>query len=187
MMNSRSSTAVSGKWPLSCRSRSPAASTRFCVVNRNLERMGDAAVNIAERTHSLAGHTDLIARTHIREMGEVAGVMINDAMKAFLEVDVTVAHGVAVRDSVIDEFDQQNFELLTDTMREHSELVEAASHLLIVSRNLERLADEATNIAEEAVFVSDAKIVKHGGWGRPEQQDDDEDGATAASSNGSDG
>jgi phosphate transport system protein len=135
-------------------------------VNRNLERMGDAAVNIAERIDVLAAHADLIGRTHMLEMGEVSREMIRDAIEAFTEMDVAKAHSVAVRDNIIDEFDQQNFEILIGIMKQTPEIVEAASHLRIVSRNLERVADEATNIAEEAVFVADAKIVKHRGFGK---------------------
>lgn len=141
-------------------------------VNRNLERMGDAAVNIAERIPLLAQHTDLVARTYIFDMGEVAAEMIKDSLQAFMEADVSIARSVVMRDNIIDEQDLRNFDLLTDIMREHPELVEAASHLLMVSRNLERLADEATNIAEEAVFIADAKIVKHRGWGRPDRKED---------------
>lgn len=138
-------------------------------VNRNLERMGDAAVNIAERIELLRPHTGLVVRTQIPDMGTVAGGMIKDAIQAFVDIDVSIAHGVVVRDTIIDEQDRQNFDTLTGIMREEPDLVEAASHLLMVSRNIERLADEATNIAEEAVFVADAKIVKHKGWGRPDR------------------
>ncbi len=148
-------------------------------VNRNLERMGDAAVNIAERIHLLQQHGDIVSRTHVREMGEVATAMIKDALTAFTEADVSIARSVVVRDNIIDEQDQQNFDLLTDIMRGHPDLVEAASHLLMISRNLERLADEATNIAEEAVFVADAKIVKHRGWGRPDRSEDGDVAAPA--------
>ncbi|MBE0645341.1 MAG: phosphate signaling complex protein PhoU [Bacteroidetes bacterium] len=155
-------------------------------VNRNLERMGDAAVNIAERIPLLEPHTELVTRTHIGVMGEVATAMIKDALTAFTEADVAVARSVVVRDNIIDEQDLQNFDILTDIMREHPELVEAASHLLMISRNLERLADEATNIAEEAVFVADAKIVKHRGWGRPDRNEDGNPTApTADGDNGS--
>ncbi len=154
-------------------------------VNRNLERMGDAAVNIAERIVLLAPHQDLVTRTHIRDMGEVAVAMISDAMRAFTELDVAVARSVVVRDNIIDEYDQRNFEILTDIMREQPEVVEAASHLLLVSRNIERLADEATNISEEAVFVSDARIVKHRGWGRSDGTPDaSAEAGDAGASNG---
>ncbi|MDT8324994.1 MAG: phosphate signaling complex protein PhoU [Bacteroidota bacterium] len=135
-------------------------------VNRNLERMGDAAVNIAERIEVLAPHADLVTRTRVLEMGDVAAEMIRDTIEAFVDIDVARARSVAIRDNIIDEYDAQNFDVLIGLMKESPENVEAASHLLIVSRNLERIADEATNIAEEAVFVADAKIVKHKGFGK---------------------
>lgn len=143
-------------------------------VNRNLERIGDGAVNIAERAAVLNAHPGLVNETRILEMGTVAVEMIRDALRAFLETDVGLARGVAMRDNVIDEYDSQNFEILTGIMAGDSSLIEAASHLLMVSRNIERIADEATNIAEEAVFVADAKIVKHGGWGMNPYEDEDE-------------
>ncbi|PLX27477.1 MAG: phosphate transport system regulatory protein PhoU [Ignavibacteria bacterium] len=143
-------------------------------VNRNLERMGDAAVNIAERVAMIAPHAELIQKTQVVKMGEVAADMIRDAMKAFVNVDVGLARSVAVRDSVVDEFDQQNFDRLTARMKKSPDLAEAASHLLLVSRNIERLADEATNIAEETVFIADAKFVKHQGWGQKIAEDDQE-------------
>ncbi|MCB2205431.1 phosphate signaling complex protein PhoU [bacterium] len=135
-------------------------------VNRNLERMGDAAVNIAERIDALSLHAELVAQTKVLEMGHVAAEMLRDSIDAFAELDVAKAHSVAVRDNVIDAFDLQNFDVLIGLMKESPDNVEAASHLLLVSRNLERIADEATNISEEAVFVSDAKIVKHKGFGK---------------------
>lgn len=140
-------------------------------VNRNLERMGDAAVNIAERVALIAPHAELIKKTQVVKMGKEAAEMIHDAMQAFTSVDVGLARSVAVRDSVVDEYDQQNFDRLTARMKKDPSLAEAASHLLLVSRNLERLADEATNIAEETVFIADAKFVKHRGWGKPLEEE----------------
>lgn len=144
-------------------------------VNRNLERIGDGAVNIAERVAVLAEHPSLVAKTHIQHMGEVTAAMIKDALQAFLETDVAMARGVAMRDNVIDEYDTQNFEILTGLMYQDPTLIEAGSRLLMVSRDLERLADEATNIAEEAVFVADAKIVKHRGWGMHAFEEEEEE------------
>lgn len=135
-------------------------------VNRNLERMGDSAVNIAERIPLLAPRADLLARTRVLDMGKVAAGMIRDTIEAFSDIDVAKARSVAVRDNIIDAFDMQNFDILIGLMKESPDNVEAGSHLLIVSRNLERIADEATNIAEEAVFVADARIVKHEGFGK---------------------
>lgn len=143
-------------------------------VNRHLERIGDGAVNIAERVAVLAPHPALLRQTRVFEMGEVAAGMIQDSVAAFLRADITLARGVALRDSVIDEYDAQNFEILTGVMKQDSALVEAASHLLMLTRNLERMADEATNIAEAAVFLAEAKIVKHGGWAAHFEEDGSE-------------
>lgn len=134
------------------------------AVNRNLERIGDGAVNIAERITVLAAHPGLVRQSRIFEMGEVATGMVADSVAAFLHADINLARTVALRDAVIDEYDAQNFVILTGVMKQDSSLVEASSHLLMVSRNLERMADEATNIAEAAVFLAEAKIVKHGRW-----------------------
>lgn len=133
-------------------------------INRHLERIGDGAVNIAERVPLLAGNAPLIQRSRVLEMGALVESMIRDALQAFLGSDVATARAVAMRDNVIDECDARNFEILTGIMSDDPSQIQAASHLMMVSRNLERIGDEATNIAEEAVFVADAKIVKHGGW-----------------------
>lgn len=148
-------------------------------INRYLERIGDGAVNIAERVTVLAAHPALVRQTRVFEMGEVATGMIQDSVASFLHADINIARGVALRDSIMDEYDAQNFEILTGVMKQDTALVEASSHLLMVSRNLERIADEATNIAEAAVFLAEAKIVKHGRWGM-HFEDENPDGSADA-------
>jgi phosphate transport system protein len=134
------------------------------AINRNLERIGDYAVNIAEQTRPLSNLPPALGRTRIVEMARAAEQMVFDALQAFINNDVELARGVALNDNVVDAIDRETFELLTRLAGEDPSLAEVCMRLLLVARNVERLADEATNIAEEVIFVVDAKIVKHRNW-----------------------
>lgn len=134
------------------------------AINRNLERIGDYAVNIAEQTRPLSNLPPALGRTRIVEMARAAEQMVFDALQAFINNDVELARGVSLNDNVVDAIDRETFELLTRLAGEDPSLAEVCMRLLLVARNVERLADEATNIAEEVIFVVDAKIVKHRNW-----------------------
>jgi phosphate transport system protein len=131
------------------------------TVNHELERIGDIAVNIAERAPVLAPEGDLLRRVRLDEMAEIARIMVRDALEAFLAGDPKLATRVLETDDVVDRMDRHAFQLLVRGMQSGEAPVEAASHMMILSRHLERLADHATNIAEVAVFLVNAKVVKH--------------------------
>lgn len=133
-------------------------------INNNFERIGDLAVNIAERTLTLAILPDVLSRTRILEMGKQAEQMVVKALDAFINNDVELARAVLAMDTIVDQLDQVNFQTLLSIMTEDKALIEPCSHLVIVSRNIERLADQATNISEEVVFLVDAEIIKHRNW-----------------------
>ena len=133
-------------------------------INNNFERIGDLAVNIAERTHPLATLPDVLSRTRILEMGFQAEKMVVKALDAFINNDVELARAVLAMDTIVDQLDQNNFQTLLSIMTEDKALIEPCSNLIIVSRNIERFADQATNISEEVVFLVDAEIIKHRNW-----------------------
>jgi phosphate transport system protein len=130
-------------------------------INNELERIGDIAVNLAERVEPLALHADLVRSASLREMAEAAREMVRGAIDSFVNNDPALARKVLESDDYVDKMDREIFAQMTKAMKESPELVEAASHIVILSRHIERLADHATNIAEDVVFLVNAKIVKH--------------------------
>ena len=131
------------------------------TINHELERIGDIAVNLAERTESLRGHSDLLKSTNLVAMATHARQMVKDAIDAFVNNDAELARRICEEDDIVDEENRAILGQLTDKIKGDPALVEAGMHTLILSRHLERLADHATNIAEDVIFVVDAKIIKH--------------------------
>jgi len=131
------------------------------AINSQLERIGDIAVNIAERVEPLAPHRDFLLGTRLAEMSDIARIMVRDSLDAFVRGDAALASRVLVSDDVVDKLDGGLFRSLVGAMKERHDLIEAAAHCLILSRHIERLADHATNIAEDVIFIVDARQVKH--------------------------
>jgi len=137
-------------------------------INVQLERIGDIAVNVAERTEPLVPFNDFLKRTRLLEMAQIARIMVRDSLDAFMTGNAVLAERVLASDDVVDSLNQSIFFGLVKQMQGQAELVEPGAHMLILSRHLERLADHATNIAEDVIFVVHAKLVKHGAreqWG----------------------
>ena len=130
-------------------------------INLQLERMGDIAVNVAERTGPLVPFGDFLKRTRLPEMSQIARIMARDSLEAFVSGDTVLAERVLASDDVVDSLNRSIFVSLVKHMQEQSALVEPGAHMLILSRHLERLADHATNIAEDVIFLVRAELVKH--------------------------
>lgn len=131
------------------------------MINSDLERMGDIAVNISERAESLTGYNELMKNMRVDEMSTKVQRIIKMSIDCFVNGDAELAKEVIRVDSEIDKLDSQIFDLLTTEMRNDPELIIPCSHILTLTRNIERLADHATNIAEDVIFLIDAKIIKH--------------------------
>jgi phosphate transport system protein len=130
-------------------------------INDDLERIGDQAVNIAENAMKLLPHPPLKPLIDIPRMAEIAQRMTRDALDAFVNRDAALARTVLERDDEVDSLKDQVFrELLTYMMADPGTIARALS-LVLVSRNLERIADHATNIAEDVIFLVEAKDVRH--------------------------
>ena len=130
-------------------------------INNNMERISDLAVNIAERVESLYALPDILSQTKLLRMATYAMEMVVKSFDSFINNDVQLARQVLKMDDEVDLYDRENFRILIDIMTKDSSYIVPCSHLLMVNRNIERLADQATNIAEEVVFVIDAEIIKH--------------------------
>jgi phosphate transport system protein len=142
-----------------------AADLRFITsamrINTELERIGDQAVNIAERVISLNQEPQLKPYIDIPRMAEITQSMVKDVLDAFVNGDAQLARSVCERDDQIDALNDQVFrELMTYTIADPKTITRAV-HLVIVSRCLERIADHATNIAEGVIFMVKALVIKH--------------------------
>ena len=130
-------------------------------INNDLERMGDQAVNIAERTIELLKEPLLKPLIDIPRMAEVAQQMVKDSLDAFVRYDVSLAKAVCGRDDEVDRYDDQIFRELLTYMMEDPKVITRSVNLILVSRHLERIADHATNIAEDVIYLAEGQNIKH--------------------------
>jgi phosphate transport system protein len=130
-------------------------------INGDLERIGDQASNIAQRTRALAGIQHIELPIDIPDMGEKVGVMIRSALQSLLEADARLAEQVLAMDDEVDDINHLVQADLTELMQNRPEISGQALNAIIVSRNLERAADHATNIAEDVIFWVRGSDVRH--------------------------
>lgn len=139
---------------------------RFIVsairIAGDLERVGDHAVNIAQSALRMVDlRTGVAAPPEIAEMAQRSRKMLSDALDAVVRLDGTLGRDVCKRDDQVDELHESVFRILLTHMMEDPSTISAALELLLVSRNLERVADLATNVAEDAVYLAEGKTIKH--------------------------
>jgi len=135
--------------------------TAAMKINTDLERMGDQAVNIAERATSLNQEPPLKPYIDIPRMAEIAQTMVRDVLDSFVKRDSKLARSVLERDDLVDGLNHQVFRELLTFMISDPASIRRSAHLMIVCRCLERIADHATNIAEDVIFMVEARVVKH--------------------------
>jgi len=142
-----------------------AADLRFITsamrINIELERIGDLAVNIAERVISLNQEPQLKPYIDIPRMAKITQSMVKDVLDAFVNGDTNLARAVCERDDQVDALNDQVFRELLTYMMADPKTITRAVHLIIVSRCLERIADHTTNIAEGVIFMVKALVIKH--------------------------
>ena len=142
-----------------------AADLRFITsamrINTELERIGDQAVNIAERVIALNQEPQLKPYIDLPRMAEITQSMVKDVLDAFVNRDPQLARSVCERDDQVDALNDQVFRELLTYMISDPQTITRAVHLILVSRCLERIADHATNIAEGVIFMVKALVIKH--------------------------
>ncbi len=142
-----------------------AADLRFITaamkISADLERIGDLAVNIAERTLELLTYPELKPLIDIPRMAELAQAMVRDALNAFISGDADLARDVCLRDDLVDKLNAQIFRELLTYMIEDPQTITVAVDLILVGRHLERIADHATNIGEDVIYMVRGKTIKH--------------------------
>jgi phosphate transport system protein len=144
----------------------PAASdlrfiTTSLKITTDLERIGDNAVNICERALELSQEPQLKPYIDIPRMAAIAQSMVKDSVDAFMRDDTDLAAGVIERDDEVDVLNYQIYRELLSYMVEDPGMISRATRILFVSKNLERVADHATNIAEMVVYMVKGRTIRH--------------------------
>ncbi|HLY99243.1 MAG TPA: phosphate signaling complex protein PhoU [Candidatus Angelobacter sp.] len=133
-----------------------------CIkINADLERVGDQAVNIAERVLDLSRHPKSSVNADIARMATLSINMVREALNAFLTADADIAQGILEKDDLVDNMNREIFEAADHSMTHSMETHRHALDTLLVARNLERVADHATNIAEDVIFWVRGADVRH--------------------------
>jgi phosphate transport system protein len=130
-------------------------------INGDLERIGDQSTNIASRTLALGSLPSISLPVDIQTMGDKVGIMIRRAIQALLEGDSKLAETVLAMDDEVDEMNRVIQSELVEVMKQHPQVAEQSLNAIIISRNLERAADHATNIAEDVIFWIKGNDVRH--------------------------
>jgi phosphate transport system protein len=130
-------------------------------INSDLERIGDQSANIVQRARSLKDAPQISLPVDIQTMSEKVGVMIRTAIQALLEADAKLAESVLTMDDEVDEMNRSVQTELIGVMQQHALVSEQALNAILISRNLERAADHATNIAEDVIFWVRGSDVRH--------------------------
>lgn len=135
--------------------------TSAMKIGSDLERIGDLAVNIAERTLELLKFPQLKPLIDIPRMAEMSQEMVRDALNAFVNGDADLAKNVCERDDQVDQLNNQIFRELLTFMMADATTIPRAVDLILVGRHLERIADHATNIGEDVIYMVRGKTIKH--------------------------
>ena len=142
--------------------------TMTMKISNDLERVGDHAVNIAEQVEHLLSARIFPALPEIEEMARVASEMLKDSLNSFVRADSALARDVVLRDDRVDELHDNVFRILLTHMMEDPRKIGPGMDLFLVSSNLERIADLATNVAEDVVYLVEGHTIKHHAEGRHE-------------------
>ncbi len=145
-----------------------AVDLRFLVavikINNDLERIADEAVNIAERVANISGKQDGAFPFDYSYMAGIAEDMLKKSLDALVNLDVDLAFKVVTLDDEVDDLHATAYDLIKKEMQKMPDMAGALINLYLISRHLERIADHATNIAEEVIYLVEGEIVRHGNY-----------------------
>lgn len=127
----------------------------------DLERVADLGVNIAERANGLRQYPEILVPEKLETMAGVALTMLRDSIDALVAVDTHLAREVCARDDQVDQLNDRITQELVEAMRRWPQLVRPSMHLFSATRQIERVADHATNIAEGVVYLAEGEIIRH--------------------------
>jgi phosphate transport system protein len=135
--------------------------TSILKINSDLERMADLAANIAERVYGLATSPPVPIPAGLRPMADLTSSMLRDSLDAFMNLDASLAKRVCRLDDQIDKYNRENIVEIINFMKNAPNNVEPGLNLFSAVRQLERIADHATNIAEDVVYLVEGAIIRH--------------------------
>lgn len=145
-----------------------AVDLRFLVavikINNDLERIGDEAVNIARRVRNIAAKDERIYAFDYSAMADKVEAMLRMGLDALVNMDLDLAFKVVTMDDAVDELHGEAYDQIKKVMPENPKRVGTMINLYLISRHLERIADHATNIAEEVIYLIEGEIVRHGNY-----------------------
>jgi len=141
--------------------------TAAIKINNDLERMGDLAVSIAERALSLMDQPPVTSSIDIPHMASLTESMVRKSLDAFVKNDPDLARSVLISDDAVDDLRDAIYQELIETMKQTPDAVPQCVSLMFVARNLERIADHATNIAEDVLYLVKGIDVRHHAETRP--------------------
>jgi phosphate transport system protein len=130
-------------------------------INNDLERIGDEAVNIAERVEGVSKMEPISAPFDFTLMAEKTEAMLKQSLDALVNLDVDIAYKVRIQDDEVDKIDGNNCDIIEGSMAKEPERLSYLINMLFISRHLERIADHATNIAEEVIYMIEGEITRH--------------------------
>ena len=130
-------------------------------INNDLERIGDQAVNIAERVVSIARRPQVTVPFDYKLMAEKTETMLKESLDALVNLDADLAYKVCLKDDEVDDINREIYDKVKEAIRSHPDRVGYMINLLLVSRHLERIADLTTNIAEEVIYLIEGEISRH--------------------------
>lgn len=130
-------------------------------ISSDLERIGDLTINIHENTKVLLQFPELKPLIDIPKMADLSRQMVRDSLDAFVEEDAVKARKTVMRDDEVDSLKNQVFREVLTYMISDPQTIQVGMQLILVSRHLERIADHATNIAEDVVYLVEAKDIRH--------------------------
>jgi phosphate transport system protein len=138
---------------------------RFIVtvlkINNDLERIGDLAVNIAERAVFLAGQPNVNISVDLVDMAHNARSMLKDSLDALVNLDAELAHKVCANDDIVDGMHRRMYLKVQEAILKNPEQISSLIQLLSASRHLERISDHTTNIAEDVIYMIEGQIARH--------------------------
>jgi phosphate transport system protein len=135
--------------------------TAVLKISAELERVADLGVNIAERVSALADWPQMVIPDKLKEMAGLSVDMLHRAIDAYVSLDAPMARQVCGEDDAVDRMNREIIDELAAVMKTSPDLVEPALHLFSASRHVERVADHATNIAEDVVYLVEGAIIRH--------------------------
>ncbi len=131
-------------------------------INTDLERMGDQAMNISYNVGHYRADGEVTMQLNLPSMAVLVKNMVREALDAFMKDDVVLAEKVLQSDDAVDQFKNNVFNKMVEYMKSHPDRIESALDMILIARNLERMADHATNIAEDVIFACTGEDVRHG-------------------------